>query len=106
MSVNLAKEASDGIRASALLNDPTYQDAVSKVRQGIIDKWSSSPVGDRDGQHELRLMLKLLTDIEKNIAEVATTGRLASLQIEEEAKRNSKLVELYQRGTSWLKNQA
>ena len=84
---NVFKESELGARAEALLRDETYQNAVRSVREGIHLKWANSPVADVEGQHELRLMLKLLDDIESNIFEVVRTGKLAAAQIEQEKKK-------------------
>lgn len=98
MAVDLNKEVADGTRAHLLLESPAYKDAVSKVRQGILDAWAGSPLADKDGQHTLRLMLKLLNDIEGNIKEVATTGKLASIQIEQEKAKESALKKILKFG--------
>jgi hypothetical protein len=89
--VNLIREAEKGSRARILLESEPYKDAIGKVRQGIYDKWAASPVLDKDGQHALRLMLKLLDDLEGNIKEAATTGKLASLQIEQQREQESRM---------------
>lgn len=90
-SPNIHKEADLGAKAEALLRDETYQNAVRSVREGIHIRWSASPITDVEGQHELRLMLKLLDDIEANIEEVVRTGKLAAVQIaEEKAKEKRK----------------
>lgn len=87
--VKLRKESERGARARLLLESEVYQEAVSTVRNAIIDKWSTSPVADKDGQHELRLMLKLLNDVEANIKDVADTGKLANEQLRIEQEKQS-----------------
>ena len=93
MSDKLQEEIERGSRAQILLRNEVYQEAVGKVRQGIMDAWAESPLRDTEGQHELRLMLKLLTDIEKNIERVATTGTLALRQIEHERSLKERAAE-------------
>lgn len=80
------EEMARGARAKALLEDEMFREAIDKVQAGIIASWKSSPVRDIDGQHELKLMLKLLSDLEGNIRQVMETGKLASIQIERESK--------------------
>jgi hypothetical protein len=87
--MNLHEEVGKGARAEQFLKSDVYQEAFNKVRQGILERWSSSPVGDKEGQHELRLMLKCLEDMHLNIVSVVNSGKLASLQIEEEKKRKT-----------------
>lgn len=84
---NIYREAELGSKAKAFLADETYQNAVRSVREGIHQRWADSPVGDVEGQHELRLMLKLLGDLEANIESAVNTGYLASAQIAEEQKK-------------------
>lgn len=81
---NLAHEMGRGARAEALLNDEIIKDAFDTVEKAIVDKWRDSPVGDREGQHELRLMLKAFLDVKKNIEEHVRTGKLATAQFNEE----------------------
>lgn len=80
----LTEEASRGARANALLQSDVYRDAMAKVEAGIIERWKASPVRDLDGQHELRLMYKLLADLQGYINEVATTGKMAMQTLEQE----------------------
>lgn len=79
-------EIEKGYQAEHLLNNDIFKEAVQSVRQAIIDKWSASPIADRDGQHELRIMLKLLNDVEANIKRFVDDGKLAKFRIEEESK--------------------
>ena len=88
---NLHQEASDGARAEALLRNETFQKALADVRQGIIAAWEKAPVRDHEGQQQLKLMLKLLNDVEANIKTVVQTGQLASLQISQEAEKESRI---------------
>ncbi len=81
---NLHKELELGAKAKRLLDDEIYQTAFNGVRQAIHDKWAASPIRDVEGQNQLRLMLKLLGDLEANIVEIANTGTLSEIQIEQE----------------------
>ncbi len=56
------------------------------VRDGIIEKWEAAPIRDIDGQHELKLMLKLLGDLQNNIKNFVDSGKLAKIEIEEDRK--------------------
>lgn len=75
-------EVTRGAQAQSLLDSEIYREAVSSVHDAIIAKWESCPIRDVEGQHELKLMLKLLADLEQNIKEVVNTGKLKRLQIE------------------------
>ena len=88
---NLSKELSEGMRASALLENEEYKHALATIREGIHVQWEKSPIRDEEGQKQLKLMLKLLNDLEANIRIVAQTGKLAKIQIEQEQEKVDKL---------------
>ena len=81
--MSLEQEAGQGLQAERLLED--LSPYLAMVREAIVQKWESSPVGDKEGQHELRLMRKLLGDVEANIKTAIETGKLARIQIEQES---------------------
>jgi hypothetical protein len=89
--LRLLKDAERGARARLLLESEPYKEAAAKVRQGIIEKWATSPVMDKEGQHELRLMLKLLDDLEGNIRSVANDGKMAEEIISRQKEQESRL---------------
>lgn len=80
------QESARGTRAEQLLKSDIYRESVGKVRQGIIEQWSASPLRDREGHYALRVMLKLLDDLEQNIVSVANGGKVARAQIEADSK--------------------
>ena len=82
--MSLEQEAGQGLQAERLLED--LSPYLAMVREAIVQKWESSPVGDKEGQHELRLMRKLLGDVEANIKTAIETGKLARIQIERDSK--------------------
>jgi hypothetical protein len=88
----LHDESNRGARAAALLSDPMFQEAFSVSERRLIDKWIAAPVRDRDGHHELLLMVKALRMAHQHVATVATTGRLANLELEQRRKRATKGV--------------
>ena len=79
------QEINRGQIAQHVLDNDVYKEAYSLVRAGIIQAWESAPIRDKDGQGELKLMLKLLTDVHKNMESVMTTGKLAKIQVERES---------------------
>ena len=79
------QEINRGQIAQHVLDNDVYKEAYSLVRSGIIQAWESAPIRDKDGQGELKLMLKLLTDVHKNMESVMTTGKLAKIQVERES---------------------
>ena len=63
--MTIDSELRRGEQARQLLQNELYTDAVSAVRQAIIDKWISAPMRDLEGQHELKLMLKVLGEVDR-----------------------------------------
>ena len=94
--MNLSLDVATGSRAEQLIKSDIYQAAVGGVRKAIMDSWANSPIRDAEGQHELRLMLKLLDDLEGHIISMVNTGKLAQKQIEHE----NKLKEMAKRALS------
>lgn len=74
--MNEEKRLERGARAQQLLNDPLIAEAFELVRQGIVDRWSQAPVRDRDGAHELKLMLKLLGDVHAALNQAVNDGKV------------------------------
>ena len=74
------EEIAQGNRAELLLAD--IKPYFDMVEAAILDTWKKSPVADEKGQHELRLMIKLLHDLQMNIKTAIDTGKLAKVQVE------------------------
>lgn len=84
--MSLENELQRAEQARQILNNELYQETVAIVRQAIIDKWIAAPMRDREGQHELKLMLKLLGDLAAHIETTMQTGKMAELQLESERR--------------------
>lgn len=84
--MSLEQDINRAQQAKFLLDNPIYQEAIEGVRSAIITAWSNAPIRDVDGQHELKLMLKLLTDLENNILRAVNDGKLAQIEIERQKK--------------------
>lgn len=70
-----------GNRALHLLEDPDLSKAFEDVRASIIERWESTPVRDKDGAHELKLMLKLLVDVRGSLELAVQNGKLAAVDL-------------------------
>jgi hypothetical protein len=87
--MNLTERAYKGDKANELLNNEIFSDAMSNVRQAILTAWQNCPIQDRDTQHELKLMVRLLTDLEHNIRSFVQDGNMAKFEIEQQRKREA-----------------
>lgn len=92
---DLSAEASRGARANAVLQNDVYRDAYSAVRQAIFDKWEACPVRDAEGQHELKIMLKLLRDVDRYMTEAVNSGKIARIQMEHENTLKARVRKIF-----------
>lgn len=83
--MDLHEEQQRGEQARMLLDNPIYTETMQSVRDGIIQAWENAPLRDKEGANELKLMLKLLGDVQRNIETVMQTGKMAQIQIERES---------------------
>ena len=75
---NPFREVEIGSHATAILDSGVLQ----TMKEHIHLSWSRSPIRDAEGQHELRLMLKLVNDMEDHFQTQADTAKMAAIQIE------------------------
>ena len=69
-----------GEQAAKILENPVYQDAIAKVRENIVASMTTSPLGDEKTHNKLVIALQLLNQINKQLTDVMTTGKLAAIQ--------------------------
>lgn len=76
-------EIKRGEEAERLLSNPIMKEAFSKVRDGIIDSMKTSAFGDERTHHHLVIALQVLEQVQKHLTDVATTGKMAKMQLEQ-----------------------
>jgi len=74
-------EITSGTRAQRLLEDEVLTKAFADVRSAIIERWESAPIRDTEGQHELKLMLRILSDVRGNLELAVHNGKLAAEEL-------------------------
>ena len=74
------EEVKRGEQAAVVLDNPVYQEAIKKVKDGIIVSMSTSPMGDEKTHNRLVIALQILNQIDKQLTDVMNTGKLAKLQ--------------------------
>ena len=72
--------------AERLLSNPLFVEAFDKVRGGLVSSMETSPLGDKETHNRLVIALQLLGQIEKRIKEVAETGKLTAIQVEQKRR--------------------
>ena len=83
-------EVQMGREAQELWEHPAFNQALLDIRTAIHEKWATEGVDDVEGQRTLRLMLKLLDDLEGNIKRRMSNGKLAEIVIETHRKEAEK----------------
>ena len=73
-------------KAERILNDEIFQEAFESVRQALLQKFESAPVGDTDGIMKVRLCLKLLSDVRANLDAVLRDGKVEEFNIQEKKR--------------------
>lgn len=63
-------------KAEQLLKNPLIEEAFALVHSGIVQKWEQTPIRDREGAHELKLMLKLLGDVRAALTQAVNDGKV------------------------------
>jgi hypothetical protein len=75
-------------RAERLLSDSLLTESFDLVRTAILEKWELTPLRDKEGAHELKLMLKLLGDVRANLEQAIADGKLAAAELQQQARRD------------------
>jgi hypothetical protein len=83
---NQLTEIKRGERAAEVLNNELYIEAFTKVREGIIQSMSQSPLGDAETHNRLVIAMQLLNQIEKSLKDVVTTGKMSAMQTTDKRK--------------------
>lgn len=81
--MNLEETVHRAQRAQQLLNDDVLLAARAEVERVIHEAWANSPIRDREGMHELRLMLKALGQVWELLEEAVNAGKLAAIDLQE-----------------------
>lgn len=89
----LRKQMEEGARANSVLESDSYKAAYQAVRNAIIEQWETCPIRDREGAHELKLMLKIHGDIHKHMERAVVEGKFAAEQLKQDRTFSERLRE-------------
>ncbi len=81
-----------GESARRLLNDPLFMEAMERIEKDVFEAWSRSAIRDKEGQHELLLMIQTARKFKAIFEDVLLTGEL-----ETKALQKPRLVRELQR---------
>lgn len=88
--MSLTEDMDRGQKAARLLADPMLMDAKAQVAQAIHDAWERAPIRDKEGAHELRLMLKALSDVWALLETAVANGKMSAIEFDQLNRRAEK----------------
>ena len=83
MADKTLNEIKRGEQAEKILENEVYKDAFNTVKSNIINAMNVSALGDDKTHNRLVIALQTLNQIEKALADVMQTGKMAKLQVED-----------------------
>lgn len=90
-----------GAHAEKLINDELLTEAFDHLRQSYLKALEDWPLEDGPGAERLRISLKIILGVRNNLTKVLRDGKHAQIQLEEERKRASLLIQF-----PWRRNRA
>lgn len=82
--IKLIKESERGAKARSIFEDSFVQEALQAMESGIVQAWQKAPIRDAEGQLQLKLLHKLLSDFKGYFVEAMTSGKMADVQLQHE----------------------
>lgn len=83
----------EAARARTVLDSEAYQTAYKAVRDAIVEQWEKCPIRDREGAHELKLMLKIHSDIKGHMERAVEVGKFAAEELSKPRNIGQKIAE-------------
>jgi hypothetical protein len=68
--------------AKRFLNDPLMVESLERLERDIMEAWARTGIRDREGQHELLLMIQTARKFKAIFTEIVMTGELQKQQIQ------------------------
>jgi hypothetical protein len=62
--------------AKNLMENEAMRDAFAGVKAALLERFEACPIRDIEGQHEIKLMLKLLNDVRANLQSMIDSGKV------------------------------
>ena len=90
MSEKLIQECDRARQAAAVIESPVYQEAMESYEQRLMEEWQNSPARDTEGREKIWLMIKTAKTVRRNLEELMETGKLATIQLEQERAREQR----------------
>jgi hypothetical protein len=71
-----------GIDATQVLENAAFKEAMTILKQAVVDQWKDSPIRDKEGQLLLLQLAKLTDKFEGILIGIVETGKLAKSRID------------------------
>jgi hypothetical protein len=91
----LRTEMQRGEWARQLQENPLLREALDTYETEIVEAWKTSPVRDAEGRERLKLMLDAQKRFRSFLETTATTGKLASTQVQQALTKPSLVGRLW-----------
>jgi SH3-like domain-containing protein len=83
----LEQRMTQGEQARQVLENPAFAKAFDDIEREHVEAWKNSPVRDPEGRETLWMTVKLLYKLRSTLEAAMTDGRLASVELEHQAKQ-------------------
>lgn len=70
-----------GERAKQLLADPLIADSLKRLETDIFEAWAKTGIRDKEGQHELLLMVQTARKFRNIFEQIVMTGELEAQRL-------------------------
>lgn len=70
-----------GERAKQLLAEPLIQESLKRLETDIFEAWAKTGIRDKEGQHELLLMVQTARKFKALLEQIVITGEIEAQQI-------------------------
>lgn len=81
----LEEKSARGAKATALLEDPIFREAVETVQAHIFDDFAKTDPADTGALQRRRIELQALAEVVRQIKSVIDTGKIAAAEIQRES---------------------
>lgn len=78
---DLDRAIAEGIRAEALVNDETLQEAFKTLQAQYFDHWKNTPVDGVAAREKLFLAFNIIGKVQDHLHQLISNGRLAKAEI-------------------------
>lgn len=68
--------------ANRILNDSLFQEAMQTLERDVFEAWARMPIRDKEGQHELLLMIQTTRKFKAIFEAVLYSGKLEKKELE------------------------